>query len=548
VAHESRVDSILRNAGLSQTGARFVRKALHPASDLASPGIPDTNEVDLFRVTLRTTQSVNAPIAGTAWDCLIWTPPGDNTATIVARGLPGTDFRAATLTTGVPTAGEVLVTREHFSDNVTLHAFGGTLSSFNVATVNGASPGVSSPPPVREFGATCGALLPRRWRTTASSVTTNLIANATQNEGTCYAWEGGRSFSNGPAFELINATPIGVWDQATAAAWHQSTASGTMSWAPGTGTEPPAPFNADELYEVVQTKVTSVPFDESDMIAQTPDLYVTNAYNGVYAVHRFLGPDQPLQNSNDIPPTVVVPTKALAPTVWSGDTTYDTSSIRLTYLHSGAPTNVVDMPSTGPINVMPLNNSNSDTIDAGALRPAGTFSVPPWLWLFLQTESHPDTSMDNVSQCVQIYRGLNGSASLQVKRILSLEAAPMESSSARPFVTPPLDFEPQALKMYYQISHRMHAIHPAEFNDFGSIVDHIAKVAKMISMPIATIVSAFQPELAPLAEGIGSTVSMGASGLQALVKAGRKNITQRAKSNPKPKPKAKKAKVVLRRR
>jgi hypothetical protein len=322
-----------------------------------------------------------------------------------------------------------------------------------------------------------------------------------------------------------------------------------MKWLPGVPSV--APFDGDELYETVQTKITSVPFQETDMIAQTPDLYVTNAFSGAYIVHRFLGPDQPLQNSNDLPTSVVVPTRGYS-TMWSADTSYTLGTDVLIYANDGAPPEVTSMPATGPINVMPLNMANSDPLDSAGTHIASTFGVPPWLYHFLLLERHPDTSMDNVSQSVQIYRGLNGSASLQIKRILSLEAAPLESSSARPFVTPPLDFDPTALRLYYQISHKMSPIHPAEYNDFGSIIDHIARVVRSVATPLATIIGAIQPELLPVAELVAEGVNLGSQGVSALVKLGRRPLPKaqvRPQVRPRPQPnKNTKARVVVRRR
>jgi len=329
---------------------------------------------------------------------------------------------------------------------------------------------------------------------------------------------------------LIN-TPAFNYDQNNAAAWRQTAT--TMEYNPGVPALPP--FNLDVAHETVQIKSTSVPFHENDMIAQTPDLYVTNAYNGAYVVHRFLGPDQPLQNSNNLPGSIIVPTTTMAD--WDGDTVYTPSVFTLEYEN---PADAWIIPSQAPINVLPLNQSNFNVTAGSGAVSAGTYSVAPWLWDCLALELDPDTSLDNISQSVQIYRGLDESATLQIKRILSIEAAPLESSPARPFVTPPMDFEPRALQLYYQISHRMASIHPADFNDFGSIVDHIARIARLVAAPVASIVSAFQPELAPVAGMIASGVSAGARGAQALVAAGRQR--------PKPKPKPKARKMVLKRR
>lgn len=530
---DSRVESLLKNSGLSLTASRFIRKALHPASDLSSPGIPDSNEVDLYRTTFRTTHSQTANSIPGNWDCMIWCPPGDNTSCIVAVGLAGVDFRTATLTAATPpAAGAVNVTRYTFNDNLFGAGHLGTLSNF-ASNFTGGSAFVG-PPVHRYFGVSTGSLMPKRWRTTSSSVTVNLIANATQNQGTVYAWEGGRSFSDGPVIEAYRGTALAAIGQQKNACWSE----------PGTGmlyhgdlatTASLAPFNNDDMHEMVQTKYTSVPFDETDMIAQTPDLYVTNAYNGVYAVHRFLGPEQPLQNSNNLPSSVVVPATA-EQNGWISDPAFDLVTSNMSTFQQ------IPFP---PVNVVPMSTTSANA--TFGLSSNTSYTPPPWMVTMALNIDDPDTSLDNMSQSVQIYRSLDPSATLQIKRILSLEAAPMESSPARPFVTPALEYEPEALTMYYRVAHRVHAVHPADYNDFGEIVHRIASVVKSVAAPLAAIVSGVMPEIAPVATIVGSGATSLASAVQTATAKKRAKV---AKASPRaalrrPQPKRPKPKVRL---
>lgn len=523
--HTDKLERALSASGLSARAKRFLTKALHPASDVSSPGIPDQNEVDLYRTELRATLTISKPdgLVSGNWDCLIWCPPGDNTVFLGAVGVAGTDFRTATLSSASPPPpGTVHVTRFTFTDNVPGGLFAGSLSNWTAAKINATD--WVSPPLKRFFATTYGKLMPKRWRTTASSVTMNLIANATQNQGTVYAWEGGRGFNDGVAIEQrsIGAVVSSAPYQPQTACWESTGALADIEYRGVSGGSSVPQFTNQDIFEAVQAMTTSVPFDESDMFIQTPHLYATNAYNGAYIVHRFCGPDQRLQNTAALPHTVVVPLAGLDSTggnKWDVDATYDTGRF---LAQNGAGTNPYYQYSTPQINVVPMNIVSSDLFLPGGTEWSTGLSAPPWLSAFLPNITNPDTSFDNVTQSVTIWRGLDPDATIQLKRLLSIEAAPLETSPSRPFVTPPIPFEPRALALYYEIAHRMEAVYPADYNDFGSILHKIAEVVKSVAAPIGGVLSMVAPEFAP---EIGA-VAAGATGIADLVS----NMTKKQKA------------------
>lgn len=529
-SHSQKLEKVMSATGLSHNAKRFLSKALHPASDIDSPGIPDQNEVDLYRTELRSTHSHSSGGITTNWDCMIWCPPGDNTVAIVATGLAGVDFRTATLAAGTPAnSKEVYVERYTFADNVPGGLFAGNLVGHSVLRD---ATQVLYPPHERFFATTYGRLMPKRWRTTASSLTVNLIANATQNQGSVYCWEGGRSYVDGVAFESIDTVPI----MSTAAfqpgtSYIQGTGTTPFILAMHTGATGPAvsPFNSGGVHEALQTKSTSVPFDETDMFMQSPHLYATNAYNGVYCVHRFMGPDQPLQNSSDAPHNVLTPVNGykVGSLEWNGDVNWALSRYTAEIAED-----VGQAWSTPQMNVVPLNIVARD-IDIQGVDWTTGLSVPPWLRDYVRILGSPDTSFDNVTTSVTIFRSIDPDATLQIKRLLSLEAAPLESSPSKPFVTPPIDFEPQALRMYYEISHRLEAVHPANYNDFSTIVNKIANVINKYAGVAAGVASLVAPEFAPEIGMIGGGVKA-AAGVVANMTKKQKAVAREVLSVPKP--------------
>lgn len=564
---------------MSQTGKEFLQKALHPVSDLKSPGIPDYNETDLYRTEFRITAQIGAPafpdsspLALKNYDALVWCVPGDNTAAYVAVGTAGTNFNTATLAPNgiVSSNSEVYAYQLHFNENLPGDVLKGVLSDLpwrksadppppielrTVPARSSTAPTDScvSPPRYRYFGTTWGKLMPRRWRTTASSVTMSLIANATQDQGSVYSWEGGRSFSNGPAVEawavsLGDAAPIQpvyAYAVGTVATGGAANDIGfDVRWNIGPEGFPPdmpvlsgKPFQTG-YSEVTQTKVTSVPFDEESMFAQSPHLYATQARHGVYSVMRLLGPVQPLQNSNDVPHTIVTPLTVYDDGLpvtgedWTIPATWDTAPYLL--VQNG---NSMQAFPAASLTVTPLNACGPP-----AALPDGTptgfvlsgASVPPWLSALALSPLQRDTSIDNVSQSVTIWRALDPSATIQFKRLVSIEAAPLENSPARPFVTPPCDVDARAIALYYEISHRMMSVHPASANDLGTLLNEIASVAGKIIPAVAGVASFIAPEFSPVFAAGAAAGEAAAYGLGTLGRA----IHKGPKQKPKPKPKA----------
>lgn len=555
---------MLARSGLTSDGRRFLEKALHPVADVKSPGIPDMNEVDLYRTEFRTTTSIVSPLYtnfdSDTWDCLVWCPPGDNTAAIVAIGAKGVDFNTASLAdqTGVSNIDTVIAYQIPFNTNLPGDIFRGVADNMSWWVEPGdPAEDAATQPYSRFFGTTWGKLMPRRWRTTASSVTMNLIANATQDQGSIYVWEGGRAFADGIAMEhwttevanIGAAQPtLGYATGTFTPATGKITAVGYWLREPGQAPLPaqfPAgpPFTADPedigaVFEVSQLRVTSVPFDEESMFAQSSHLYATEARHGCYCVHRFLGPDQPLQNTNDLPHLLITPLWAYTK---SGDprkaARFIPASWSLAPYLADVRGTAVDVQPSASMCVTPTNACGPPAKLYGAAGVAVTgASVPPWLSSLCNSPLSRDTSLDNVSQSVTVFRGLDKSASIQFKRLLSLEAAPLEDSPARPFVSPPCAVDLAAIRLYYEIAHRLDAVHPASANDFGDILKSIASVIGKI-LPIAgSIATVIAPEFAP---AIGGAVALGELGVAAT--RGAVNALRK-----RPKPKAKQSRPARR--
>lgn len=459
-------------ARLSKEGRDFVLKALHPADDRESGGIPDQNQTDLYRTTFRQSVQLNPPVADVGEpnvDWLIWCPPGDNTMCIVAVGVQGTDFRSAQLATaaGLPPLGQVQAYVYSFSNNTLDQAFRGSLASglnYTVVASPGDTPALSVVqwPPWRVFATSCTSLQPLAWRTTASSITINLTSASLYNQGTVYAWSGGRDFSEMLGY-ATNKRLTTFASQPLQTAFNPPT--------------PDYPFGTDDVYEVVHFLCTAVPFHEEDMTFMDPDPFVARAVHGVYIPHKLLGPTQPLQNHDDYPDIIDQPVGNPPDMIQT------------------MPHYAIDVdPSNGfapSFCVVPLNRCMPGD---NVVVPSSTgLTIPPWLHDkatgYNLVSGHPwyqfDSSMDNVAQSVTIFRGLAYQSSLSVKRILALEAEPLPYSVSRPFVRPALLYEPNALTVYYKIASRLPNVHIAKDNDFGDILRKIAGIAQGI-IPVAT--------------------------------------------------------------
>jgi len=500
---------------------------------------------------MRSTFTLQQSGLSEAWDCLVWCPPGDNTAAICAWGPRGTDFTSARFAAGpIPAAGEVVAQRVTFNANVA----GDLLQGGLINLLFDAPPGVPAAhtaPKSRYFLTTRGAHLPRRWRTTASSMTAVLLASATTNEGSVFSWEGTRGFAEGVAYENWASPLITTSEQDIDAAFETAGPDATIR--PSTGVVSYFPFGDEpgRVCEVVKTRFTAVPFDETSMFAESPHLYSTNAYHGAYVIHRLDGPEQPLQNDDDIPKTIVTPRVVYSYNggvlsfdrlAQGGATPLEDDVLWAPYLSHVA---VGDPPVEGwqlptpSMCVVPLNGAATGDVLAGSTSQYGT-GVPPWLTtLFLGSiTSNYDTSMDNVSQSVTIFRGLNAEASVQIKRLLSLEAAPLPNSPARPFMTPPIQQDPRAIEAYYRIAHDMEAVHPASANDFGSLLRTIADVASRVIPVVGGVASVALPEFAPEIGVAASAAAAVADAAKALA-AKTSRPRPRPQTRPQPKPKAK---------
>lgn len=93
-AMEAQIHQKLRKLGVSGPGRDWLLRALHPASEHKSPGLPDQSAAPVLRPDYRMNYTISAPPDMASWDCFIWTPPGDVNALYYAIGPAGTDFTA----------------------------------------------------------------------------------------------------------------------------------------------------------------------------------------------------------------------------------------------------------------------------------------------------------------------------------------------------------------------------------------------------------------------------------------------------------------------
>jgi hypothetical protein len=267
------------------------------------------------------------------------------------------------------------------------------------------------------------------------------------------------------------------------------------------------------LYELARYMATSVPFDEGDMYKQSQQYYAAEARKGVYNVHRLLGPEQPLQKMSALPESWYSEF-SFREHVWTACPIWAPSGLLLSAA-SNAP---VHAPSPAMC-VNALNDCNTvstfympDGTGPTSL-PQTTLTVPPWLSEGAAHFANLDSGFDNVSQSVTIFRGISISASIDVKRHLTLEISPTARSSLAPFVHPPLPYEPRALAAYFLISHHLAHTHSADANDLGKIFGKIMSIVSKILPAAAGALSMAEPGIAPLVMPLGEAAAWGAGKL-----------------------------------
>lgn len=248
------VDRHLQRFGVSGSGRDWVTRALHPAGEHKSPGLPDQSSAAVLRPDYRLQATIEPPAGSTTWDCYIWTPPGDVNAVYWATGPAPCDFSAATAPPGA-TVG-VLRLQDSF------------IPPFSCTAVENLSAG---PIPAEIRTITVGTSIPKvdayAFRHQFKSLTVHQIASAVADQGQVYAAQfapliryQGRAVTQGTYASFTPPLLSG---------WH----------------------------------TTTLPSNEAQMTAMAPQMYMDASREGVYLPLRLSGPSQPFartQNFGDV--------------------------------------------------------------------------------------------------------------------------------------------------------------------------------------------------------------------------------------------------------
>jgi hypothetical protein len=234
------IDRKLERYGVSGPGRDWLIKALHPAGLHRSPGLPDESSTAVVRPDYRVQATIIAPPDVSAWDCLIWSPPGDVNTIFWATGPAGIDFGAANASAGC-VVGWIQLQPSTVGD----------LASSVTFTTMPANRSISA---VTSLPASNACAFRHQYK----SFTAHLVASAVADQGQVYAAQ----FSP----ELRN-TGIHVYDY------------------------DPVPGGINAIWGPRYTCV--LPTNETDLAAMAPGYYTDAAREGVYVPLRLSGPTQP---------------------------------------------------------------------------------------------------------------------------------------------------------------------------------------------------------------------------------------------------------------
>jgi hypothetical protein len=312
-----------------------------------------------------------------------------------------------------------------------------------------------------------------------------MTASSLYDQGSVHAAQYPNKFKEGPTVEVTGDSTI-------------LSDNPTLPTPPGD--DDLFPFVGPEVYNVVRTAVTSVPFDETVMYKQDPNIYAGPAKDGVCMPMKikgdseFIANDDYATNINVIPyigavgqlvsqrETAMFGVDAFARSFTSGEAeiqtafpsfpVYPQNRAVVTAGQTGDPNHVVPMCSLNPVGCR--------------IDPLTSFS----------------TGMDPaVNQGVVIFRGLDLRATITVKSFLGIELVPMNTSPALPFTHTPLKYEPRAMHIMTNAMREKRGAFPASENNFGDVFKEIASVVNEVVQAAAPVVSVIAPELAPFAAG-----------------------------------------------
>jgi len=237
---KAEIHAKLQRFGVSGPGREWLLRALHPASEDKSPGLPDQSAAAVLRPDFRIQSVIQPPPGADTWDCYIWTPPGDVNTVYWATGPSGTDFTAILAPAGCQ-IGIINLQKSSYTTN-----------AFSFETT-------STPPAPFDAVTSLPNMAGSSFRHQFKSITVSLVAAAVADQGTVYA-----------AQFAPNVQHIGL----VTPNYYQTGGSGVTS-----------------LYGSMFSTV--LPASEDKLAAMAPDFYMSPARDGVYMPLRLSGPSQP---------------------------------------------------------------------------------------------------------------------------------------------------------------------------------------------------------------------------------------------------------------
>jgi hypothetical protein len=113
-----------------------------------------------------------------------------------------------------------------------------------------------------------------------------------------------------------------------------------------------------------------------------------------------------------------------------------------------------------------------------------------------------DTGFDDLCIPVMVFRGIDPSTSITIKRFVGFEEVPNQTSGTLPFVRTPAPYSPDAIKLYQLISRDMPNGLPASANGWGTILKTIGMVLSALS-PVVTMIPKVGPVLGAITSVAG---------------------------------------------
>jgi hypothetical protein len=417
---EAEIHEDLARFGVSGPGRDWVLRALHPASEKKSPGLPDQSSAFVLRPDYRIVSTISPPAGAGQWDCMMFTLPGDCNAVHFVTAPSPADFTLPSPPLGSE-AGVIYLQSTTYSSSTALY-----VTQYGPAE----DQSVTSLP----------NLTPAAMRHQFKSITVELIAAAVSDQGQVYAGQFAPIVRDCGMFGLGYNSGIQI---------------------PGTD---PAQY-----YNVIGRLFTGVlPADEQSLSRMNPDYYQAPAREGVYMPLRLSGPTQEFVRC----------TTGAAATRWDGTGGF------LSQTPYAAPVGAVFMPTvdlaaTATSTGGQINNAWPFLLLANSmLRPDG--STISYGNAALDTGYDALNCGVVFFRGLQGGGGGGFGASLQVKTIVGLECLPIPSVGSAVFTEPPAPFEPRAIEAYYRLCLKLKGVYPARFNSWEDIWDAIKDVAGQV--------------------------------------------------------------------